>query len=734
MRKERCPLVRVTIKAKLAIAFGLVIVLSGVAGNVAYTGLVALDNDIDQIVRGSAQRIQQTGELKATYLNLVRAEKDMIIAASDDEIERYAGVIQHNRAESLRLKDAIQVSGSSTDKQAMDGLAVVLERYAQLQDRIRDFARLNSAHRGLALFAGDGRTAFEEAMAPLDKLHETLAAGLSTDERRHAFIAATTIDSLLERQSGETKSLFMALTVKDVESGIKSLTEVTDELRRQRDTLRRQAADAGVSALFDGFSERLDRWLKVQDRVVATVREAGHIKALDLSVNEGRKLRADIEKSLGDYIESAHARMLEQTQAADERTEKTKETVMATLAASAVLGIAAALWMAISISRGLARSVGLARAVADGDLTQTADTRSSDEIGDLILALNDMVERLRSIVGDVSGAVSNVSAGSQELSASAEQLSQGSASQAAAAEEASSSMEQMAANIKQNAENAGQTEKIARQSSKDAQTSGEAVASAVQAMQTIAEKITIVQEIARQTDLLALNAAVEAARAGEHGKGFAVVASEVRKLAERSQAAAAEISTLSTATYRAAQDAGTMLAKLVPDIKRTAELVEEITAACREQDIGAEQINQAIQQLDKVTQQNAAASEQLSATSEELATQSDQLEATIGYFQVDARTLDHAGRQQMGHQPAAQHHTAPPRRLGPGKPAPARLAGKAPGGKAGKVSGGAPPSSGKPAASPGKTRAGARAGGGAGYALDLTEGGPDEHDAEFIRH
>ncbi|MDF0546750.1 methyl-accepting chemotaxis protein, partial [Sphingobium sp. H39-3-25] len=315
-----------------------------------------------------------------------------------------------------------------------------------------------------------------------------------------------------------------------------------------------------------------------------------------------------------------------------------------------------------------------------------------------------MIERLRGVVGDAGAAAENVSAGSQELSANSEQVSQGATEQAAAAEEASASMEEMAANIKQNADNAAQTEKIARQSSRDAEASGVAVDRAVGAMRTIAEKIGIVQEIARQTDLLALNAAVEAARAGEHGKGFAVVASEVRKLAERSQTAAAEISAVSSDTVKAASEAGDMLTRLVPDIRRTAELVSEISAACREQDIGATQINEAIQQLDKVTQQNAGASEQISTTSEELAAQAEELQASIAYFRVD-------GQQQGGgrSKPAPAIHRAQPAR----KPAaaPARMKAKT-----------------KPnSIADQKARV-------AGFALDLTNGGPDADDADFASH
>ena len=279
----------------------------------------------------------------------------------------------------------------------------------------------------------------------------------------------------------------------------------------------------------------------------------------------------------------------------------------------------------------------VADAIARGDLSVEPKPLSDKDM--LGLALKEMTQKLRTVVSEALGAAGNVSSGSEELSSACQQLSAGANDQAASAEEVSSSMEEMAANIKQNADNAAQTEKIARQSSADAQASGDAVSRAVQAMQVIAEKVAFVQEIARQTDLLALNAAVEAARAGEHGKGFAVVASEVRKLAERSQTAAAEIGALSTQTMTIASEAGSMLSRLVPDIKKTAELVEEISAACREQDIGANQVNQAIQQLDKVIQQNAGAAEEMSATSEALSGQAETLQTSIAFFRIGgART------------------------------------------------------------------------------------------------
>ncbi|MFZ0964501.1 MAG: methyl-accepting chemotaxis protein [Terriglobia bacterium] len=341
---------------------------------------------------------------------------------------------------------------------------------------------------------------------------------------------------------------------------------------------------------------------------------------------------------------------------AQESAADARGAVAFTMGAAAVCMILAVLMgvlLSRSISSPLREVTKFAELAAQGDFREKLQTTRRDEFGQMVTALRQMLDKLTHVIAEVRGGAHALSAAAAQVSATAQTLSHGTSEQAASVEETTSSLEEMNASITQNAENSRQTEQMALKGTKDGEQSGEAVRETVEAMKAIAEKISIVEEIAYQTNLLALNAAIEAARAGEHGRGFAVVATEVRKLAERSQTAAREISGLASSSVRIAERSGRLLAELVPAIKKTAELVQEVSAASSEQSSGVTQINKAMAHVDQVTQRNASAAEELASTAEEMAGQAQSLQELMNFFRVVEEEM--AENPQLGSfQPAPQ--------------------------------------------------------------------------------
>ncbi len=478
---------------------------------------------------------------------------------------------------------------------------------------------------------------------------------------RHPYTVSTTIlkiNANIIRMHRSMKDVALAENASEIKNAAGSVAEYESEVYKEFQI---------VSERFLGDKEAIEKahglfseWKPIRDEVIGLMDSGEKDKAADITKGKGAMHVKALSKEIDGLTKFADNKAGLFLEDAESSANDALNITYALVFFAIVIGIISAVFITRSIVSPLAKSVDFARYVAEGDLTARIDLDQRDETGILADGLREMVLRIRDVAADVKTASDNVASGSQELSASSEEMSQGASEQAASAEQVSSSMEEMSSNIRQNADNASETEKIALKSAEDAREGGKAVTETVAAMKEIVEKISIVEEIARQTDLLALNAAIEAARAGEYGKGFAVVASEVRKLAERSQTAAGDISRLSASSVGIAEKAGGMLTTLVPDIQKTAELVQEIAAASNEQDRGAEQINQAIQQLDQVIQQNASVSEEMASTSEELSGQAEQLRDAIRFFRVDDTYMD------------TKHHAE-----APGKPAPGVSAARA---------------------------------------------------------
>ncbi|MBI9080362.1 MAG: methyl-accepting chemotaxis protein [Pseudodesulfovibrio sp.] len=601
------------LSSKLSIGFGSVLGLLLVLAGTAYW---ALDNSSEGFTtyRGLARDTNLSGRLQANMLMVRMNVKDYILTGSDKDLAQFDEYYN-------KMTEFMAVAQSEIQKpdraQLVDAADEGVKAYGESFAQVKQF-RVERNH-----FVNDVLNINGPQMER--NLTEILTTAELDNDMDAAFRSGLALRNLLLARLYVVKFLDdnLQASVDRVHKEVEGLNGELGILDKNLQNPGRRKLLQEIQGLKKTYTEAFAGLVEViykrNDVIANQLDKLGPVIAKEI---EGVKLSVMADQdALGPELQAANDRAI--------------LLALGISLVALIAGIGTAWFIIQATNRQLGRDPAeiavIAEEIANGNLNLYFDEHAVGVYGNM----KNMALNLADVVCGVRDGSTNVASGSTELSASAQMLSQGATEQAASIEEVSSSVEQMASNIQQNTENAQTTEGIATQAALEARESGSAVGEAVLAMADIAEKISIIEEIARQTNLLALNAAIEAARAGEHGKGFAVVAAEVRKLAERSGEAAGEISELSLTTVRVAEKTNEMLGKLVPNIQRTAELVQEITAASNEQNIGATQISQAITQLDAVIQQNAAAAEEMASTSEELSGQSVQLEQTMSFFQTN---------------------------------------------------------------------------------------------------
>ncbi|MBU1003398.1 MAG: CZB domain-containing protein [Proteobacteria bacterium] len=642
------------LKIKFSVGFGFVLVLLTVVGLWSILGVGRIVDNAGEVIAGNklkgnfTQRVVdhlKWAEQVAAYLT-DKDVKELNVQLDPHKCAFGQWYYGEERKQAEELVPAIRSNMEAIEaphKHLHESAGLIKDKYVDVDPELGGFLREKKTdhvvwmNQVLKVFSDP---AIKQADVQTDEHECGLGKWLYSEELAEKMRANPELRSMIEPLHEPHKALHS------------SVLEINKLLAQGRRAEANHYFQTKTSDFAQTTLSRIDDTIAWHDRRMAMRQEALDIYATQTKLHLGK-----VQEILGKTSDVVTENIMTDQQMLD-AAARTRTVVIILTAAAIPLGIFFAFIIARGILGPILKGVGLASSFSEGDLTAGVDVHQKDEVGQLADAMREMGSRLRQIVGEVQAATDNVASGSEELSASSETLSQGATEQAASVEEVSSSMEQMAANIRQNAENARTTEDIAVKAAVDTEEGGKAVNQTVEAMKQIAEKISIIEEIARQTNLLALNAAIEAARAGEHGKGFAVVAAEVRKLAERSGTAAAEISQLSASSVEVAEKAGKMLERIVPDIRRTADLVQEIAAASNEQNAGAEQINKAIQQLDQVIQQNASASEEMASTSEELSSQAEQLKSSMSFFRVEGKT-----RRAASVRPPVTVHSTPPKKL-----------------------------------------------------------------------
>ncbi len=635
-----------SLRTKLLFGSGTILLLLVVIGWVAYGALTNASKGFTEY-RKFARDSNLMGKAQASMLQAGMSVKNYVILRTEasrqgfrSESRAFAELMQRAQHEISDPEQAKLIDAAETAKARYDAAFHEVEKLAEMRD-------------------DQYRTISQLGKSAVKKLAAIRQSAQKDNDLEAALEASITMRMLLL-----VRMYVMKYLEENAQRNIDHVQEELSALDGGLLALDRSLQDPDRRKLLAEVRGVVDKYRKVFTALTETIAGRNRVVADEL----GR-----IGPEVANYLEQVKLSVIKQQEALGPRLQHENANAVQMIVALGIVAWVAGLAVVFLTVRSIIRQLGVdpqriaqvAQSIAEGDLRQDLDDAHGGVYGDM-KAMND---RLSDVVGAVRETSESVASGSMEMSSSADALAQGATTQAASVEQVSASVEEMTASIKANADNADKTQQIAEKSAAAAAMGGEAVTRTVSAMNDIAEKISVIEEISRQTNLLALNAAIEAARAGEYGKGFAVVAAEVRRLAERAQQAASEIGELSTSSVDVAEEAGARLSELVPQIKRTADLVDEISSSSREQRVGAEQVHLAIQQLDSVIQSNASAAEEMAATSSALSRQASTLKETIRFFRVDISSRKQTRASRVRHSPiAVAPKPRPPASVSPAGP------------------------------------------------------------------
>lgn len=662
-----------TIRVKLIAAFAILLVLMGVIFVISYLRISDISDKLNEITDKSAVQLQLIGDVEVNLTEISRDQKKLILAEDEQSMNALKRSIEGFTEELNNTLDELQKISDGESLQKIASLKTKVSEFLTVGEGVVRLSLENTEIRATILSENEAEAGFSKVLSTADELKNSFMTSNSKEQLDRIYRIKLLLIDLKNTErmmiASETEELnkIILLEASAIENKLESLS-----------TELGGALNGTDKALFDRLQMQYNNFYTLHLQVMEIARKRGKISAEALSEGDVERLDNESDAILSEIERDIEGKLAQDRIVTDEMYTSAVRTMLILIVVAVVAGALVAMWLLRDIASSLSIAKTAIKKVAHGDFSTEITIVKRDEIGemldelkimleklrgsvdiarqvskgdlsmdfnamtnkggDLDNALEAMVNNLRSITTTIYNGAASVSTASHQVAAASQQMSQGAQEQASASEEVSASMEQMIANIEQNTSNSQETEKIANRAAGDIKVSNGSVSETVDAITTIAQKIMIIEEIASKTDLLALNAAVEAARAGEHGKGFAVVAAEVRKLAERSQKAAAEINEISARTVKMAKESRDMLTSTLPDINRTAELVQEIASASTEQSQGANQVNKAIQQLSIVTQSNASAAEEMSSNAEELNTLAEELKNAIAYFNVGGNT------------------------------------------------------------------------------------------------